>query len=104
VVAQDGTIVILSMLAGRFCENIDIAKLLLKRVKIQASTLRNRSDEYKTELIINFTKDFNEQLIEGKIKPVISHKFSWKEVEDAHQVMLDNKNKGKIVLTVDHDD
>jgi len=104
VVAQDGTIVILSMLAGRFCENIDIAKLLLKRVKIQASTLRNRSDEYKTQLIKNFTEDYSEQLIEGKIKPVISHKFSWHEVEDAHQVMLDNKNIGKIVLTVEDDD
>ena len=104
VIALDGTIVILSMLAGRFCENIDIAKMLMKRVSIQASTLRNRGNKYKTELIKLFIQDFFKLFAKGEIKPVISHEFSWKEVESAHQVMLNNENIGKIVLTVEHDD
>jgi len=104
VIALDGTIVILSMLAGRFCEQFDIAKLLLKRATIQASTLRNRSNEYKTKLVKEFTQDSAKQFITGKIKAVISHELSWQDAQAAHQIMLDNKNIGKIVLTVEHDE
>ncbi|MFT5636695.1 MAG: NADPH2:quinone reductase, partial [Cognaticolwellia sp.] len=48
VCALDGHIVMLSMLGGRFAENIDVAKMLLQRVSIHATTLRSRSNDYKT--------------------------------------------------------
>jgi len=44
IAALDARIVILAMLGGRFSQSVDIAKLLMKRLTIQASTLRNRSD------------------------------------------------------------
>jgi putative PIG3 family NAD(P)H quinone oxidoreductase len=102
VAALDANIIILSMLGGRFSENIDIAKLLIKRITIQASTLRNRSDEYKRVLINDFMQTFASALITGDIKPVISQVFNWSEVEAAHHQMLNNSNIGKIILTVDH--
>lgn len=101
VCALDGHIVILSMLGGRFAENIDVAKMLAKRVNIHATTLRSRSNEYKTKLIKAFTQDFYHCLEVGSICPVIYQQYSWHEAEVAHQVMLNNENIGKLILTVD---
>ncbi|MBA6339892.1 NAD(P)H-quinone oxidoreductase [Colwellia sp. MB02u-10] len=101
VCALDGHIVILSMLGGRFAENIDVAKMLAKRVNLHATTLRSRSNEYKTQLIKAFTQDFYHCLEIGSISPVIYQQYSWHEAEVAHQVMLNNENIGKLILTVD---
>jgi NADPH:quinone reductase len=100
VCALDGHIVILSMLGGRFAENIDVAKMLLKRVNIHATTLRSRSDDYKTVLINAFTADFYQQLAQGGLKPVIHQQYSWHGAEKAHQMMINNDNIGKLILEV----
>jgi putative PIG3 family NAD(P)H quinone oxidoreductase len=101
IAALDAHIIILAMLGGRFSQSVDIAKLLRKRLTIKASTLRNRSDRYKKQLIIDFVNDFYPLLKKGKITPVIDSVFSWQEAEQAHQLMLTNSNIGKIVLKVD---
>lgn len=100
VAALDGHIVILSMLGGRFCEAVDMAKLLAKRITMSASTLRNRSDSYKAKLVSDFTTDFYQDLSSGKISPVIDSVYSWVEVEAAHEKMAANKNIGKLILTI----
>jgi putative PIG3 family NAD(P)H quinone oxidoreductase len=101
VAAQDGHIVILSMLAGRYCQQIDIAKLLIKRLTISASTLRNRSNQYKTNLVTAFNEQFSGHLTNGQVNPVIDTIYSWKEADKAHQQMKTNQNIGKIILSVD---
>lgn len=99
--ALDGRIIVLSLLGGRYAEQVDMAKMLLNRVHLIASTLRNQSNEYKTALVEQFIEYFDQPLQEGAIKPVIDSVYSWQEAEIAHQQMLDNKNIGKIVLTID---
>lgn len=101
VCALDGHIVILSMLGGRYAENVDVAKMLLKRVNIHATTLRSRSDEYKSQLIKVFTENFYQCFESGSMRPVIYKNFSWQEVDIAHHTMLTNANIGKLVLTID---
>ena len=100
VCALDGHIVMLSMLGGRFAESIDVAKMLLKRVNISATTLRNRDDAYKSKLINAFKADFYQSLENGVLQPVIYQKIPWQDVEIAHQVMMSNSNIGKIILTL----
>ncbi|MBA6326485.1 NAD(P)H-quinone oxidoreductase [Colwellia sp. MB02u-6] len=100
VCALDGHIVILSMLGGRFAESIDVAKMLAKRVNLHATTLRSRSNEYKTKLIKAFTQDFYHCLEIGLISPVIYQQYSWHDAEVAHQVMLNNENIGKLILII----
>jgi putative PIG3 family NAD(P)H quinone oxidoreductase len=102
VCALDGRIVMLSMLGGRYAENIDVAKMLLKRINITATTLRKRSDEYKTHLLNSFKDDFYSQLEPGVISPVIYQQSPWQEAESAHQVMMNNENIGKIILTINN--
>ncbi len=100
VSALDARIVILSMLGGRFAEKVDVAKLLLKRIAVHASTLRNRSDAYKAELVSFLNEHFMGYFQSGELTPVIDKVFDWKDAESAHQLMSDNKNIGKIILTV----
>ena len=101
VAALDAHIVMLSMLGGRLSDPIDVAQLLFKRINITASTLRNRSASYKAELVANFTADFMDELKQGAIMPIIDSVYPWKNAEQAHQTMLDNKNIGKLILTVE---
>jgi len=98
--ALDARIVMLSMLGGRYAEQLDIAKLLQKRITLTASTLRNRSDEYKAELVNHFIKAFYPLLENEKIKAVIDTVYPWQEVETAHQIMLNNENIGKLILEI----
>ncbi|MDN3653103.1 NAD(P)H-quinone oxidoreductase [Thalassotalea ponticola] len=100
ILALDGCIVILSMLGGRYSEPVDIAKLLQKRARIEASTLRNRSDQYKTQLVKDFTEQFFSALCDGSIEPVIDQVFDWSHADEAHQAMAANKNIGKYILRV----
>lgn len=98
--AMDGRIVVLAMLGGRFCQQLDVAKLLLKRLTIFASTLRNRSDDYKADLVRDFRQQFLPLFAQGKLKPVIDSCFDWHNGELAHQRMMANQNIGKLILTV----
>ena len=100
VASIDSSIIILSMLGGNYANNINIVKLLMKRIHIIGTTLRSRSDEYKDELIINFVTKFWQDLEQGTIKPIINKIYPWSEVEQAHQMMEANLNIGKIILTI----
>jgi len=101
VAAMDSRIVMLAMLGGRFSEPVDIAKLLMKRLTLTASTLRNRNDEYKAKLVSGFSKDFYRQLAQGEIIPVIDTVYPWQDTELAHQKMANNENIGKLILMVE---
>jgi tumor protein p53-inducible protein 3 len=98
VIAMDGRIIYLAMLGGAKVKQMNLVPVLRKRLTIQGSTLRNRTDEYK----MNLTSDFHSyamELIENKvIKPVIHEIFDWSQAEQAHKVMEKNRNIGKIIL------
>ncbi|WP_170252797.1 zinc-binding dehydrogenase [Colwellia echini] len=100
VAALDGHVVMLAILGGRFCDKLDVAKMLAKRLTLSASTLRNRSDSYKAELVASFIAYFYQYLVEGKIKPIIDSIYPWRDVEQAHTKMANNENIGKLVLVV----
>lgn len=101
VSALDVHIVILSMLGGRFAEQVDIAKMLHKRVNISASTLRNRSDEYKSVLVKSFIEDFGEKLQKKQISPIIDSVHHWSKAAQAHNIMAENGNIGKLILKIE---
>jgi len=97
-IALDGTIVTLAMLGGRFGQQLDFGRLLLKRVTLTASTLRNRSDAYKSSLIANFEQQFLANFGEGKLVPVIDSTYCYREVNQALCHIANNRNVGKLIL------
>ena len=97
-IALDGKIVVIAMMGGRFVVSLDMAKMLAKRVSIVASTLRNRSDHYKSQLIDDFKKQFWQALTTRQIQPVIDKVFDWQQAAKAHDYIEGNFNQGKVVL------
>jgi len=98
--STDGRLVILATLGGGKVENLDMRKILIKRLTIIGSTLRSRSLDYQIKLTNEFKEHSLEKFESGKFKPVIDKIFDWKDVSEAHKYMEQNKNIGKIVLKI----
>jgi putative PIG3 family NAD(P)H quinone oxidoreductase len=98
--AMDGRIVQLATLGGSTVEDVSLRDLMAKRVHLLATTLRNRSLEYKIQLTQEFASDVLPAFIDGNLQPVIDSTYDWTDVADAHRRMEANSNAGKIVLRV----
>jgi len=96
----DGRLVMLALMGGARVDSFNLAKLFRKRIHLKASTLRNRSLDYKVALTKAFNDDFGAQLRKDIIKPIIDSVYDWTEVTEAHNRMSANKNSGKIVLKI----
>ena len=98
VLAMDGRLVYLSFLGGSRVEAMNLSPILRKRLTIMGSTLRNRSDKYKAELISEFQRDTAGLFEKEKLKPIIDSVYDWEDAEEAHIRMKSNLNAGKIIL------
>ena len=97
----DGRIVMLAFLGGpQTPDSINLAAMLRKRIHVMGSTLRSRTKAYKAAL----TKDLVEQhwpnFASGSLRPIIDSVYPWEQVADAYRHMAENRNKGKIILTL----
>lgn len=100
VLALDGKIVVLAMMGGRKVAELDMAPMFKKRGQLICSTLRNRTNSYKAELVANLTKDFYQAFVAGTIKPVIGVVVPWQQVDIAHQQIANNQLVGKAVIQI----
>lgn len=95
---MDARWVIYGAMGGTTLKDVNMMKLLNKRANILSSTLRNRTDEYKTKLI----RDMEELCIPafetGKLNVVIDSTYDLSHASEALEYMKQNKNTGKIVL------
>jgi tumor protein p53-inducible protein 3 len=98
LLGTDGRLVFIATLSGSKTE-LDIRKLMAKRIMLKGSTLRARPLEEKKRIKEHFMNQFWKAL-ETTIKPVIDSVFEIEEAEKAHTRMKENLNMGKIVLRV----
>ncbi|XP_071113105.1 quinone oxidoreductase PIG3-like [Haliotis cracherodii] len=103
VIATDGRWVLYGLMGGGQISGDVLAKLLRKRVSITGTTLRARSLEYKTKLVGNFTEKVLPHFKSGSVKPIVFTTFPLEKIGDAHKMMEENKNTGKIVIEVVQD-
>jgi NADPH2:quinone reductase len=93
----DGNLIHLAMLAGRYADTLDMAMMLGKRATVKGTTLRSRHDQYKTNLIKEFSQaclaDFND----STLIPNIDTEFAAKDVGNAHQRLENNDTMGKLI-------
>lgn len=97
--ARGGYWVIISTLAGVTSE-IQLRPILTKGLHLVGSMLRNRSNEEKEKLLKNLQRDFFKFFKDGTIKPSIYKILDIAQVEEAHNILLTNKNVGKVVLKI----
>jgi NADPH:quinone reductase-like Zn-dependent oxidoreductase len=99
----DGRLVIYGLMSGgAVSDPMFLNKMLSKRLTVTATTLRNRSTEYKAALIAALSADPDglPAIAAGDIKVLVDRTFAMEEVLAAHEVMRQNVNIGKIVLLV----
>ncbi|KAG8720986.1 hypothetical protein FRC08_016456 [Ceratobasidium sp. 394] len=100
-IAKDGRMVLLATMSGAIVEQINLGKILYKRVRVQGSTLRARSPEYQAELIGRFWKECGDAFASGDLKVYIHKRYKWGDIAEAHREMEANKTMGKIVVEID---
>lgn len=94
-----GRLVLVGMMGGARHE-VDLSQIMRKRLTVTGSTLRDRSYERKAALVGRFWKWAEPHFITGALKPNLWRALPFDEVAQAHQLMRENQNVGKLILTL----
>ncbi|MBS4196002.1 NAD(P)H-quinone oxidoreductase [Lederbergia citri] len=98
--AANGKLILIGTMGGSKLEDVNLGKLLFKRIQVIGTALRSQPVEKKIAL----TKDLAEFALakfeNARLKPIIDRIWDWEKVNEAHSYMEQNKNAGKIVLRI----
>lgn len=100
VAAVDARWVLIGLMGGTRTD-IDLAKVLGKRVHLLGSTLRSRSDQFKADLLSDLGQHVWPLFEEGRLKPQVARTFPVKDAEAAFAELATNQVSGKVVLVID---
>ena len=95
-----GRLVEVGLMGGSRVE-VDLGRLMGKRLQVTGTGLRGRSLEEKLAVTAQFKRHVLPHLVSGSMKPIVDRTFPLEEVAEAHRYMETNANFGKIVLTTD---
>ncbi len=97
--AMDGALVLIGLMGGAKAE-ISLATVMMRRLRLQGSTLRTRTPAEKRAIVSGFRAEFGDDLDAGKIRPVLHQVFPLAEASDAHRLLKASTHFGKVVLSV----
>lgn len=97
VLLPDGRIIVLGLMGGREA-SIDAGRLLMKRQRIQGSTLRNQPLPVKARIMRALEQHVWPLLANGSCQVVLEKVYPIAEMETALQQMQRNETQGKLVL------
>ena len=97
--AEDGRHVTIAVLGGPKAQ-INMAKVMMKRISLTGSTLRARPDEFKAMLADEIHQHAWPLIEDGTIRPVMDETFPLSEAGATHARMESGDHIGKIVLEV----
>lgn len=99
LLALDGRWVLIGLMGGREV-SVDLGQLLAKRVQLLGSTLRNRDDAFKANLLSQLLQQVWPLFSEGRLKPQLEKIFIAKDAEAAFAALASNQVNGKLVLSI----
>jgi NADPH:quinone reductase len=94
-----GRMIFLATLGGAQA-NVNLGLVMAKRILIRGTTMRTRTLEEKLAVTRRFATQVLPLLANGKVKPIIEQTYPMSEIAEAHQVMGENKNFGKLVVVM----
>jgi NADPH:quinone reductase len=97
---EDGRLVQIAFLQGSSVE-LNLMRLMLKRLTLTGSTLRARPDAEKARIAAAVRAHVWPWIEAGRVKPVIDSAFPLAEADAAQARMSAGTHAGKIVLTMD---
>jgi NADPH2:quinone reductase len=98
VLNDHGRLVMIAFLQGPTAQ-LNLMRLMLKRLTITGATLRSRSVEEKARIAAEVERNVWPWIASGRVKPVIDSTFTLNEAEQAHARLQSGSHAGKIVLT-----
>ena len=97
---SDGRLVIIGLMGGTQTQ-LNMAKLLMKRVNIIGSTLRSLSTQRKAHIIQSFQNQFGSELASGKLIPLVHKIVDLENAQDAHEILKQSAHFGKVALQIE---
>lgn len=94
-----GRLVVIGLQGGRIGE-LDLAALLMKQGRVEATSLRALSAEKKAEVVAGVRADFWPFVEAGKLVPVIDRTLPLEQAAEAHRLIEASAVTGKIVLAL----
>lgn len=96
--AVGGRLVLIGLMGGREA-TVDLGRVLMRRLRIQGSTLRSRSDAEKGRLLAAMHADLWPSFEDGGLRPILDRALPVEEVEAAHARLASDESVGKVILT-----
>ena len=100
VLGRGGRLVWIGLLGGRRGE-LDLGRVIMKRLRLVGSTLRARPVAEKGALCRQLEQELWPAFTGGRLRPVIHDLMSIEDAGVAHERLGSNSTVGKLVLTVD---
>lgn len=97
---EEGRLVVIGFMGGREA-TLDLGRLLVKRLRIQGSTLRSRPADAKAALMASLEARVWPLFADGTLRPVLDRRFPLPEAAAAHDWVAANRNTGKVALVLD---
>lgn len=98
ILRSDGRLVYINAMGGNKVE-LNINKMMQKRIIVTGSTLRSREYAFKKELAKDVLQHVWPILSTGRFKPVVQQVFPLAEAAKAHMLMESSSHIGKIILS-----
>ncbi|WP_427874002.1 NAD(P)H-quinone oxidoreductase [Flavobacterium sp. MMS24-S5] len=97
ILKPEGRLVHINAVSGSHVD-LDIWKVMIKRLTITGSTLRSRDYDFKKQLAKEVQKNVWPLIESKQFKPIIFKTFPFTEAPDAHRLLEDGSHTGKIIL------
>ena len=98
--SDDGRHVTIAVQGGVRAE-LNMAEVMRRRITLTGSTLRPRSNEFKSLLAAEIQQTVWPLVVDGQLRPVMDMAFPLREAAAAHARMEAGAHIGKIVLSID---
>jgi putative PIG3 family NAD(P)H quinone oxidoreductase len=95
--AAEGRLVVIGLMGGARAE-LDLGRMLSRRLTVTASTLRARSVEEKAALSRQLVAEVWPGFADGSLQPVVDAVYPLEQAAQAHARMESSEHIGKIVL------
>lgn len=96
--AVDGRLVQIGLLEGEPMAQIDLRRVLGRRLTITGSTLRARTVDEKGRIAVALRQEVWPLLERGAVRPIVDRTFPLADAAAAHRLMESSQHVGKLVL------
>ena len=95
--AIEGRLVIIALMEGAAAE-IDLARLMSRRLTVTGATLRARAVEEKAGILASLRDRVWPRFATGELRPIVHATYPLADAAEAHRVMESSVHTGKLLL------